>query len=398
MLTSLVHRLQGQLCIRVECPFPERVLNLCAARDLSFWDLKWESAAVFTCRLTRQDWRRLRQAAQSLDCTLTVVRREGAPFFLARFRHRPALLGGLTACALALFLGSFFIWDFQVEGNMDVPTERILRAMEEYGVGIGSFGLAIDGEDLRNHVLLEVPELSWIAVNVSGCRANVQVRERIPKPELVEDAVPANIVARRSGLVLEMRTLDGIAAVLPGMSVAEGQLLISGVEDTGTFGARLMAGLGSVTARTWYELETVVPLEAVEKRYTGREKTGISLRVGTRRIKFFTNSSIDGGEYDKITDTYSVSPLGIALPLTVVRERWRFYEKQPVTLHRARAEQQGEAALKAYLEAQVAPYGEVLSTLCDAKQEGDVLRVILRAECREEIGRRVPIYRSESGE
>ena len=49
-----------------------------------------------------------------------------------------------------------------------------------------------------------------------------------------------------------------------------------------------MAGLGSVTARTWYELETVVPLEAVEKRYTGREKTGISLRVGTRRIKFFT--------------------------------------------------------------------------------------------------------------
>ena len=398
MLTSLVHRLQGQLCIRVECPFPERVLNLCAARDLSFWDLKWESAAVFTCRLTRQDWRQLRQAAQSLDCTLTVVRREGAPFFLARFRHRPALLGGLTACALALFLGSFFIWDFQVEGNVDVPTERILRAMEEYGVGIGSFGLAIDGEDLRNHVLLEVPELSWIAVNVSGCRANVQVRERIPKPELVEDAVPANIVARRSGLVLEMRALDGIAAVLPGMSVGTGQLLISGVEDTGTFGARLMAGLGSVTARTWYELETVVPLEAVEKRYTGREKTGISLRVGTRRIKFFTNSSIDGGEYDKITDTYSVSPLGIALPLTVVRERWRFYEKQPVTLHRARAEQQGEAALKAYLEAQVAPYGEILSTLCDAKQEGEVLRVILRAECREEIGRRVPIYRSESGE
>jgi similar to stage IV sporulation protein len=195
-----------------------------------------------------------------------------------------------------------------------------------------------------------------------------------------------------------MRALGGIAAVRPGRSVGSGQRLISGVEDTGTFGARLMAGLGSVTARTWYELETVVPLEAVEKRYTGREKTGISLRVGTRRIKFFTNSSIDGGEYDKITDTYSVSPLGIALPLTVVRERWRFYEKQSVTLRRARAEQQGEVALKAYLEAQVAPYGEILSTLCDAKQEGEDLRVILRAECREEIGRRVPIYRSESGE
>jgi len=179
--------------------------------------------------------------------------------------------------------------------------------------------------------------------------------------------------------------------------VTEGQLLISGVEDTDTFGARLMAGLGTVTARTWYELETLVPLEAVEKQYTGREKTGISLRVGTRRIKFFTNSSIETGKYDKITNTYSISPLGIALPLTVVRESWRFYEEQPVTLSRQQAEQQGEAALTAYLETLVAPYGEISSTLCDAKQEGEALRVVLRAECREEIGRRVPIYRSESG-
>ena len=398
MLTSLVHRLQGQVRIRVECPFPERVLNLCAARDLSFWDLEWESAPAFTCRVTAQDWRQLRQAAESVDCTLAVVRREGAPFFLARFRHRPALLVGMTACGLALFLGSFFIWDFRVEGNETVPTERILRALEEYGAGLGSFGLAIDGEDLRNHVLLEVPELSWIAVNVSGCRANVQVRERIPKPELVEDTVPANIVARRSGLVLEMRALDGVAAVLPGMSVRSGQLLISGVEDTGTFGARFLAGVGSVTARTWYELETLVPLQAVEKQYTGREKTGLSLRVGTRRIKFFTNSSIETGKYDKITNTYSISPLGIALPLTVVREHWRFYEEQPVTLSRQQAEKQGEAALTAYLEALVTPYGEIRSTLCDAKQEGEALRVIFRAECREEIGRRVPIYRSEAGE
>ena len=398
MLTSLVHRLQGQLRIRVECPFPERVLNLCAARDLSFWDLEWESSTTFTCRLTRQDWRLLRQAVQMPDCTVTVVRREGAPFFLARFRHRPALLVGLTACGLALFLGSFFIWDFRVEGNETVPTERILRSLEEYGAGLGSFGLAIDGEDLRNHVLLEVPELSWIAVNVSGCRANVQVRERIPKPTLMEDGLPANIVARRSGLVLEMRPLDGIAAVLPGMSVTEGQMLISGVEDTAPFGARFLAGVGSVTARTWYELEAVVPLEAVEKQYTGREKTGISLRIGTRRIKFFTNSSIESGKYDKITNTYSVSPFGLALPVTVVREQWRFYEEQPVALSRQQAEKQGEAALTAYLQTQVAPYGEVCSTLCTSKQEGQTLRVTLRAECREEIGQRVPIYRSESGE
>lgn len=105
-----------------------------------------------------------------LECQLTVLRGEGIPFFLRRFRHRQALVVGMVGCGLALFLGSFFIWDFKIEGNKTIPEERILRSLESCGVRIGSFGLTLDGEDIRNHVLLEIPELSWVAVNVSGCR------------------------------------------------------------------------------------------------------------------------------------------------------------------------------------------------------------------------------------
>ena len=39
MLNQIVNRLQGQVRIRVETPFPERVLNLCGARNLAFWDM-----------------------------------------------------------------------------------------------------------------------------------------------------------------------------------------------------------------------------------------------------------------------------------------------------------------------------------------------------------------------
>ena len=81
MLNQIVNRLRGQVCVRVEAAFPERVLNLCGARDLAFWDLTWESETAFTCRLSRRDFAALRRAAKKLDCTLTAVRREGAPFF-----------------------------------------------------------------------------------------------------------------------------------------------------------------------------------------------------------------------------------------------------------------------------------------------------------------------------
>ncbi len=83
-----------------------------------------------------------------------------------------------------MLIGSFFVWDIQIAGNETVPREVILRSLEKNGVHRGCFGFALNGEDIRNHVLLEIPELSWVAVNVSGCRANVEVRERrtAPKP------------------------------------------------------------------------------------------------------------------------------------------------------------------------------------------------------------------------
>ena len=341
MLNQIVNRLQGQVRIRVETPFPERVLNLCGARNLAFWDMEWESETAFTCRLNRRDYYALRRAVKQLDCRLTVVRKEGVPFFLGRFRRRHALLAGLTLCSALLFFGSFFIWDFTVEGNQRVTDEEILRA---------------------------------------------------EAPEPVDEREPTNVVARRDGLILDIQAMDGVRCVLPGTSVEAGELLISGVEDTETVGARVLTGMGKVEARTWYTLSTVMPLTVAEKQYTGEEKQGYSLVFGTNRVKFFLNSSIGTGNYDKITERTQWSLFGLPLPVTFVKETFRFYETVPAEVSAAQAESRGEAILTDYLHTLVDPYGTVSSTLCTSRREGDGLLVTLTAECVEEIGRAVPIY------
>ena len=61
----------------------------------------------------------------------------------------------------------------------------------------------------------------------------------------------------------------------------------------------------------------------------------------------------------------------------------------PAALDPAWAERYGEEILTRQLEAMVAPYGVVSSTLCTSRQQGDALAVTLTAECREEIGRTV---------
>ena len=389
-MSRAVNYLRGQVLVRVESAFPERVLNLCAARDLAFWDLQWESETAFTCRLSRADFRELRRAAGKLECSVTPLRRSGAPYTLRRLLSRPALAAGAVAVGLWLVLGSFFIWEFTIEGNETLPDEVILRALEEQGVGIGSFGLSLDGEDLRNRILLELPELVWLTVNVSGCRASVQVRERVPVPETVDRKALSNLVARRAGLVLEIHAFSGVKCVVEGMSVEEGQILISGVEDTENFGARTTAGLGEVKGRTWHTLTAKLPLTVQKKVYAG-EKTGYSLIFGKKRVKFFGNSSIEGRNYDKITKRMKLSFLGVPLPVTVEQEKWQFFETQPAAADPAALEELGRAVLEDRLHREVEPYCTVSSSLCTAKARSGTLEVTLRAECEESIGELAPI-------
>ena len=216
-------------------------------------------------------------------------------------------------------------------------------------------------------------------------------------PEMVDKRKPANEVARRAGLVKKVRALDGVACVLPGTSVEEGQLLISGVEDTDTVGARVLAGMGTVQARTWYTLTCAMSLSSPRKQDTGEEKTLVSLVFGTHRVKFFANSSIEGCEYDKITKRRRLDLLGLPLPVTLVTERCRMYEAHEAAVEPMEAKAAGEQILTEYLHTLVDPYGTVESTLCTARQKGDTLLVTLTAECQEQIGESVPIYTENPG-
>lgn len=397
MLDQIINRLQGQVRVRVESSFPERVLNLCAVRKLSMWDVRWEGPTAFSCTVSRRDWYVLRLITRKLDCTLTVRKKQGVPYFVGRFRRRQALVICVVICGLWMMLGSFFIWDFTVDGAVTVPEEEILRSLQKHGVGFGTFGFSIDGEDLRNRVLLDIPQLCWLTVNVSGCRAYVQVRERVPAPKLDDRRTPSNVVARRDGLVLKVQALVGQKCVLPGTTVEKGQILISGVQDTGTFGARFTAGMGTVTARTWYRLTATMPLTVEEKVYTGKEKTGFSLIFGTHRIKFYGNGSYLGAHYDKISTRKKLSVFGLPLPITTEEEVCRFYETRPATRAPQEAEAEGKALLSAYLASLLDEDGTVKSTLCSSKRSGDNLIVTLTAECVEQIGITVPIETEESG-
>lgn len=391
MYRKTEHFFHGQVTVRVDCPTPERVINLCGAHHIPFWDLQWLDEQVFTVITTLAGYRALRRVTGELPCTVTLQRKRGAPELLRRIRRRYALLASAAVAAALLLHGSTYLWAIEVTGNDTVPTEKILRALEAQGVTIGTRGLAIDQETLRNHVLLDLPEVSWLAVNISGCTAHVQVVERREAPPILSHSQPMNVVARRAGLVTKVQALDGQAAVLKGSTVTEGQLLISGVVDSPRTGVRLLRGMGNVEARTWYDLSVQVPL-TVQQRLETRKTARLALIFGKRRINIFTRGSALGASCDKISKNMPISlPFGFRLPITLQTETYLRYDTAEAERTRESALAEAEAALVARLAAEMAESGTVVSTRFSSAERDGYLVVTLRAECLEDIGVNVPL-------
>lgn len=402
MLKKAVKLLRGSVCVRAKSAYPERMLNLCSARGIEFWDVRWIDDTALSFCVARGDLRALRRAAEGCGAEVSIERTAGTPFFFARLRRRRALFAGGILCAALLLVNSLFIWDFEVTGNETVPTETILHALREHGVHRGTFIYSFRSQDICNRVLPELKDLCWVAVNVRGCKAYVQVRERVRAPERVNESEPTNVIAAKPGLITKVRALDGEKRVLPGTSVQQGQLLIAGVVDTGgtekpSVTTRFLAGKGEVWARTWYDLTVRVPLTYEKKVYTGKEKRSHTLIWGENRLKIGAKgSSICNVDCDKIKNQTQWTLFGLfALPVTWETETLLPYELEVTPRSRADAEAQGKDMLETYLDALLGETGSVTQRRFSTAVEGDTLIVTLSAECEEQIGKEVPIAVSE---
>lgn len=398
MYRKVLNYLRGQVTVEVESAAPERVLNLCAAHGIPFWELAWLSEIRLRAVTSRAELPRLREVLTRTDAVLTVVRTEGAPEVWRQYRRRYVLLAAAAVLAAVLALGSTHIWDFQVTGNDTVPTETILRTLEKHGVTLGARS-RIDQEALRNRVLLELPDVVWLTVNMRGCTAHVQVVERQRPPHLYADGEIANVVAARDGLVTKIQALDGQAQVMAGTTVTAGQVLISGVVDSDQRGYRLLHGMGQVWARTWYELSVSVPLTVQEKGQETGAVTRLAVDIGRNRIKIYGKGSMTGPDCDKMTVYHQARlPFGLTLPVTLVTERTVRCAAAEAERPAADARAEGETQLMAQLQAALErSQGQLLDHSFDAVRQGNRLVVTLRAECEEQIGVSSPLDIQDMG-
>ena len=246
---------------------------------------------------------------------------------------------------------------------------------------------------VRCGVVPQLEGISWITVNVRSSRAQVKVRERVLKPEIISQDEPCNIVAAKTGIISKMSVLQGVAVQETGKAVLAGETIVSGAVDSIANGLRPVHAIGDIRARTMYEITAVCPENTQTKTKTGRVRHRYALVVGENRINFYSGSRNDTTGCDKIIKTYKFALEGVfTLPVSIVRETSEFYEVAEAS---ASPQWRMKNELTAKLRESIGEEGEVIASTFTQASSGGLAVVTLRAECIENIAKAVPMTQEE---
>ena len=327
-----------------------------------------------------------RWVAKRLGDQLEIVGKLGWYWRIAALRKRPVLVfGAALLVAMTLLIPTKVVF-LRVEGNVNVPANRILEAAERCGIGFWANRREVRSERMKNRLLEEVPQLQWAGVNTYGCVAVISVREKPTETE--DERTPAihSMVAARDGVILSATATKGNLLCAPGQVVKQGQILISPYLDCGIC-LRLEDAEGEIMAQTRREIGAVTPVESAKKGAVRDEQVRYSLLIGKKRINLWKDSGIWDGSCGRMYEEYYITlPGGFRLPLGLSKETVTFYELTPAEAEPAQVERLIVGFAEEQLLASMVA-GQIQEGKTDFQRSGGIYVLSGRYRCTEMIGR-----------
>jgi len=309
----------------------------------------------------------------------------GFLLWVRRMMKRKALVVGMTLCMLAAWSAFLFLWDIRVEGNETVPDWKILAALAEENVKLGTFRLGLNQTKISNAVRQRVDGLSFLSVNIQGCKATVQVREETKMPTVYDSDEPVLLCAGQDGIVEEITVLNGKALCRVGNCVRAGEILVTGRLESEASPVRFVHAIGEIRARTVRTISAAMVTEGEREEETLSQTEKTSLIFGQNRGNLYFHTGISHGNCDKMIHREDVSLFGTKLPLTVEHTTVEQKSLSPSQWEKERAEDVLQEALLNRLQRLLGETGRVLQTSFVTEVQDDLVTVTLTAECSENI-------------
>ena len=334
--------------------------------------------------LSERNAKRLLCLCEEIGICLSVCDRSGLPQLFLRYGRRGGIWVGALVATVLVYASSQVVWDIRITGNETLDAREIRSMLSESGLEIGTYLRDFDNDLVETKLLLNHREISWISINIKGTTANVEIQETVRGESGETNA--ANLVAARDGQIERVEAYDGSVCVKVGDVVRKGEVLVSGLYD-GVGSLRTTRARGEIYARTVREFFVEIPLEGIEKVYTGREWSEKYINFFSNRIKVFTNTGNAGATCDIIYYNSKLGiPGGVSLPIGTETVCYREYREEPALLDGQTAMEKAFSELERQLEAFVTEAGaELLSKTVEYELDETAYRIRCTVVCIENI-------------
>lgn len=395
MIIDFLNFLKGNIVIEVEGAGLERFLNLCAARDIAFWDIKRISPEKIRATIKIRGFFALRPYARKSMCKIHVIKKTGAPFIAHRYGKRPGLWGGAILCLAFLYVMTCFVWTIDVEGCENIDPAEIRTMLQNYGLKPGTWRSSVEPDQIKLSIMTDRDDLAFFAVNFDGTRAVVTLRERDGEGNIVLDDEPCDVISTKTGVIAALRVLAGTAKTEVGHTIEAGDVIAAGTVESADGDVWYVHASAEADIRTWYTLSSRMTLDVKGTQRTENTKVRRAIVIGSRRLNLYFVESDPFACYDKKSETKMLTlPGGLVLPIGLVTETYTELNPVEATMNLEKCASVLEMRLRQAF-AQTHPDAQVLLADFSMEQEGNSVVGTLKLECMETTGVSVPLGGTE---
>lgn len=271
MLVQLIRFFRGYVDFTANGKFPERFLNITSRYGINLWNAKPSKHSI-NASMYISDYRKIRLAAKKSGVKTRINSKHGLPFFINKYKPRIGIPIGAAAGVILIIVLSNFIWSVSITGAQTVSETKIKQVLSENGVKTGGYKNNLDVQKIERDTMLEIDEIGWMSVNITGNIASIEIKEKAQKPKIDSSTTPCNIKAKCDGVITDIKSKKGNVQVKKGSGVAKGDLLVSGIIETKMNTLQYVRANAEVFADVVYKKESSIKSE-YEYTFLGGETT-----------------------------------------------------------------------------------------------------------------------------
>lgn len=331
MLINIWRLFLGYIEFDIIGKFPERFLNIAYKSGINIWG-QMPKKDVITATMLLKDYKTIRPIARKARVKLKIKHKYGMPFYIQKNSDRKGLLIGLALSVIMIIFLSNYIWVININTTQNLNYITLKDTLAQNGVTVGTPKSKIDVLALERKIMEQTPELSWVATNIEGTTLTLEVKQGEIKPNLDKSKEPADIVAKKDGVILKLDVKNGDTKTEVGSGVVEGQTLVSGIMTDSEGNIRkTVHSSASIIAKTYQTYDFYV-----SKNFSIYVPTGeVFNRYKFNLLRLTSPNTpilLDNAIYCKVLNTYNAEVNQRIIPFGVTVERNYKYSQLNKTL------------------------------------------------------------------